>query len=103
MASHLEQNFALNWRLVKGQPYQAEYKFHHARKWRFDFAWPAQLVAVEIEGGVWSRGRHTRGAGYIADAIKYNEAALAGWRVIRLAGDLVNDIEFLNRVKCLIG
>jgi very-short-patch-repair endonuclease len=103
MTSHLEQQFALAWRVIHGQPYQAEHKFCAARKWRFDFAWPAQKVAVEVEGGVWSKGRHTRGSGYIGDCAKYNTAALDGWRVIRLAGDMVNDIELLKRIKCLIG
>lgn len=61
----------------------AEVKFHPTRKWRFDFAWPQHRVALEIEGGAWSRGRHTRGRGFIADLEKYNEAACRGWIVIR--------------------
>ena len=62
---------------------EAEYRFHPFRKWRFDFAWPEQKVAVEIEGGIWTRGRHTRGAGYLGDLEKYNEAQLLGWIVLR--------------------
>jgi hypothetical protein len=42
-------------------------------------------------------------SGYIADCAKYNAAALDGWRVIRLADDMVNDIDLLKRIKCLIG
>ena len=61
----------------------AEHRFHATRKWRFDFAWPAARVALEVEGGVWTGGRHTRGAGYAGDVEKYNEATLAGWRVLR--------------------
>lgn len=60
-----------------------EHRFHATRRWRFDFAWVAQRVAVEVEGGVWSGGRHTRGAGFVADARKYNEAVRLGWRVLR--------------------
>jgi very-short-patch-repair endonuclease len=48
-----------------------------------DFAWPEQKVAVEIEGGVFSGGRHTRGAGFVADCDKYNALAAAGWRLFR--------------------
>ncbi len=62
---------------------QFEFRFHDERKWRFDLAWPRERVAVEIEGGAFSRGRHTRGAGFVADLEKYNTAVLLGWRVLR--------------------
>lgn len=65
----------------------AEYRFHKTRKWRFDYAWPAYKVALEIEGGVWSGGRHTRGKGFLGDMEKYNAAAVAGWTVIRCTPD----------------
>ena len=61
----------------------AEYQFHETRRWRFDYAWPERMVALEIEGGAWTHGRHTRGAGFIADLEKYAEAAIAGWCLIR--------------------
>jgi hypothetical protein len=28
-----------------------EYRFAPSRRWRFDFAWPAAMLAVEVEGG----------------------------------------------------
>lgn len=62
----------------------AEYRFHPVRKWRFDYAWPAQKIALEVEGGVWTGGRHTRGAGFLKDCEKYNTAAIFGWRVLRV-------------------
>ena len=62
----------------------AEHKFHPVRRWRFDFAAPAAMVAIEIEGGVWTRGRHSRGVGMVADMQKYNSAAAIGWSVIRV-------------------
>jgi len=62
-----------------------EYRFNPHRRWRFDFADPKNRIAVEIEGGVWSLGRHVRGVGYIADCEKYNAAVLDGWRVLRYA------------------
>jgi len=60
-----------------------EYRFHPARKWRADYAWPMHLIIVEIEGGAWTQGRHTRGAGYVGDMAKYNAATLLGYRVLR--------------------
>lgn len=32
---------------------------------------------------MFSRGRHNRPAGFIADCEKYNAAAIAGWKVLR--------------------
>lgn len=60
-----------------------EYRFHEARKWRFDYAWPERKIAVEIDGGVFVQGRHNRGAGYRKDTEKLNAAAELGWRVMR--------------------
>lgn len=60
-----------------------EYKFHPTRKWRFDYAFIQGKVALEVEGGVWTGGRHTRGSGFVKDMEKYNAAATMGWRVIR--------------------
>lgn len=68
-----------------------EYPFASPRRWRADFAWPDCRLLVEIEGGTWSGGRHTRGAGYAKDAEKYNAAALLGWRVLRFTGEMVRD------------
>lgn len=72
---------------LRGVPvddWEEEYRFHPTRKWRFDFAWPRERVAVEVEGGVFSRGRHVRPSGFIADCEKYNAAAHDGWLVLRL-------------------
>lgn len=53
------------------------------RRWRFDFSFPESKIAVEVEGGVHTNGRHNRGAGYEKDLEKYNEAVKLGWRVFR--------------------
>ena len=60
-----------------------EFTFHPTRLWRFDYAWPECWVALEVEGGIFSGGRHTRGAGFLKDMEKYNEATRLGWRVLR--------------------
>lgn len=60
-----------------------EYQFAPPRRWRFDYAFLGPKAAVEIEGGAWSGGRHTRGSGFIKDMEKYNEATRLGWRVFR--------------------
>ena len=62
----------------------AEYRFHPVRKWRFDFAFVDQRVAVEVEGNAWNvagGGRHMQDS----DLEKYNEAAAMGWFVFRFS------------------
>lgn len=70
-----------------------------ARKWRLDLAWPDRLLCVECDGGTWARGRHSRGKGYERDAVKLNEAALLGWRVLRVTTDMVKDGRALRFVE----
>jgi hypothetical protein len=87
--SGLERQFELCWLAVNGPPLMRELKFDPARRWRFDFAFPAAKVAIEIEGGRWSNGRHQRGLGFGRDCEKYNAATLQGWRVFRLCAGQV--------------
>ena len=71
---------------------EVEYRFHPIRKWRFDFAYPQEKIAIECEGAVWNRGRHTRGGGFINDCEKYNEATIMGWRVLRYSRQTIDQI-----------
>jgi very-short-patch-repair endonuclease len=64
-------------------PGQYDQRFSADRMFRFDFSWPDAKVAVEIEGGNWARGRHTRPQGYESDCEKYNLAADLGWAMYR--------------------
>ncbi len=84
--SRLESQFLLLWRVAGGPPLEREVRFHTSRKWRADFAHLGSRTLIEVEGGVFlaGGGRHNRGSGYAKDAEKYLEAALAGWRVLRL-------------------
>lgn len=68
-----------------------EYKFHPTRKWRFDYAWPELRIALELHGGVHSRGRHTRGTGFVADREKMNNAILLGWRVLEVTPEHIKN------------
>lgn len=64
-----------------------EHRFYQPRKWRFDYALPHYKIAVEVEGGVWTAGRHIRPQGFLGDIEKYNTATLLGWRVFRTTPD----------------
>lgn len=82
---------------------EPEYRFHPVRQWRIDFAWPSLKLAVEIEGGIWTRGRHTRGAGVKADMEKYNVlSAVMGWRLLRFDGDAVRSGRAAQEVAALV-
>ncbi len=100
--SDLETALAFQIRAAGLPTPEREHKFHPVRKWRFDFAWPLQMLAVEVEGGTWSRGRHTRPQGFEEDCIKYNECILLGWRVIRVTGDMIEDGRALQYVEALL-
>ena len=82
--SVLEERFATLWDAAGGPELVREYRFEPKRRWRADFAWPDAKMLIEIEGGVWNRGRHLTPKGFAADAEKYLTATLQGWTVIRL-------------------
>lgn len=76
-----------------------DYRFHPEREWEFDYAWPDRKIAFELEGGIWGKrckickmwiqgGRHVRGKGYQEDCLKYSEAAVLGWRIIRCTPEM---------------
>lgn len=80
-----------------------EYKFHPTRKWRFDYYFPQQKVALEVEGAVWVQGRHTRGSGFLKDCEKYNEAGAMGIRVLRCTPQQLKNGEILPVLKRALG
>lgn len=80
-----------------------EFQFHETRKWRSDRAWLDQRVLVEIEGGHFATGRHTRGRGFQNDCIKYAEAMVRGWRVLRVTTDMVKDGSAVGYLARLLG
>ena len=118
--SKLEERFDFQIRAFKLATPEREYRFAaHAvggpgkglkvrlqeaglKDWRMDFAWPSIKLAVEIEGGIFVDGRHSRGAGMRADMRKYNAATLMGWKVLRFDGDAVKNGEAINTITPLI-
>ena len=70
---------------------EREHRFARPRRWRFDFAFPSLMLAIEAEGGTWISGRHNRGAGFENDCIKYNTAVMLGWRVLRFTRGMIDN------------
>ncbi len=79
-----------------------EYTFAKPRRWRFDFAWIDQKLAAEIDGGVYSQGRHTRGKGFENDCEKNNQAVLMGWRVLHFSSGMVRCGEALATTEKIL-
>lgn len=65
-----------------GLLFEREFQFFKERKWRADYL-VRPLTLVEIDGGAFTQGRHTRGAGFIADMEKLNTASALGYKVFR--------------------
>ena len=80
----MARRFEELWRMLGGAELATEHRFHPERRWRFDYAHLPTKTAIEINGGVWSGGRHNRGAGYLRDREKVNAAQMLGWKVFEL-------------------
>lgn len=101
-ASVGEETFMLHCHAYRLEPTR-EHQFCD-RKWRFDFAWPAQKIAVEVEGGTsFGRSRHSKGAGFERDAEKYNRAAREGWVVLRYSTRMVVEGAAIDEVLEVLG
>ena|SRR3990167_7561128 len=77
-------------------PCVKELRIIPARKFATDICYPEKKLAVEIEGGAWTRGRHTRGAGFLRDMEKYNLLTELGWRLLRYSPDKINYAQILK-------
>lgn len=79
-----------------------EVRFHPNRKWRFDFAWLGSRVALEVQGGIFSGGRHVRGAALVKEYEKLNAAAVAGWRVLFCQPGDLQRVEFMATIRAAL-
>lgn len=82
-----------------GIPFEREYRFAPRRLYRADFHILDTNILVECEGGIWTGGRHTTGAGFSQDCEKYNLASLLGFRVFRFTSAMVESGEALDVIE----
>ena len=85
-----------------GYNFIKEYRFYEKRRWRFDYANIEKKIAIEIEGGAWSGGRHTRGKGFIGDMEKYNMAVAECWAVLRFTPSQMKESKTYEFIKMVI-
>jgi len=82
-------------------PFEQEAVFAKPRRWRADFLFAdaKPKLIVEVEGGTYSGGRHTRGKGFEGDCRKYAEAVLRGFRVLRFTPAMIKSGEAIEMIK----
>lgn len=98
----LENQLAFQLYACGFEPPEREYRFCTSRKWRSDFAWPDKRLLVEVEGGIWNKGRHVRGYGFENDCEKYNEAILQGFIVIRVTQKHIQNGKALQWIESFL-
>jgi hypothetical protein len=79
-----------------------EYKFLKDRKFKFDYAIPVIMVAIEVEGGIYTGRAHGSITGILRDIEKYNLATCEGWRVIRILPKELLTVKTFDMIKKLI-
>lgn len=99
--SELEATLAFYLRLNDTIPApEREYKFHPKRRWRFDFAWPEQRVALEVQGGIhMAKSGHNTAAGITRDCEKANEAIVTGWKVLHVTREQIENGSAINWLR----
>ena len=80
-----------------------QFKFCPTRRWHADMAYPAAMLLIEVDGGAYVAGRHTRGAGFEADCIKQSTAAALGYRVIRVTPRQIKSGEAVRLIAQALG
>ncbi len=100
-----KRQFEAVWARCGGPALKPEHNFDEERKWAADYFLETpngQKIIIELDGGVWTSGRHNRAGGFINDCIKLNAAALLGYRVIRIPTGFATDnylTEIIERIK----
>ena len=85
-------------------PFEQEAVFAKPRRWRADFLFAdaKPKLIVEVEGGTYSGGRHTRGNGFEKDAEKYNAATVMGFRILRFTPAMITSGYAIATIKAAL-
>lgn len=77
-------------------------KSKRSKRYRLDFAHPLSKTGIEIQGGVYMRGRHVTGSGYERDCKKYNLAYTSEWTIFLLTSQMAKDSYWLSVIAAYI-
>lgn len=75
---------------------QTEYRFDDKRRWRFDYCWPNEGIAIEVQGGLFIKGKHVTGIGIMKDHEKLNAAQVQGWIVLQFSPEQIARGDWLH-------
>lgn len=81
-----------------------EFRFHATRKWRLDFVFRVpnvfgRGVALEKNGGIWTKGRHVQPKALEDEYLKFTEAQIAGFTVILVSAKQFNDVGVFELIR----
>jgi len=74
--------------------FETEYLFAReaiGRDWRWDIAYVAQKLAIEVDGGIWVQGAHAHPTTIVRNMEKRNWGARLGWRLLTFSTDEAKD------------
>ena len=80
---------------------EREYRFAPPRRYRADFAYPEQKILVEVQGGIYTRGAHSRGIGLERDYEKLNLAQILGYKVFQFSRKMIESGEAITILEKL--
>lgn len=87
----------LRWQGVSG--FEREYRAIPTRQWRWDIAFVDQRLLIEVDGGGWTQGKHSREPGMSADSTKQNTAVIADWRCLRFTPSMIDSGEAVETIR----
>ena len=94
--SDLEDLLAQQMQFVGLPTPEREYRFAPPRRYRADFAYPERKILVEVQGGIYTRGAHSRGIGLERDYEKLNLAQLLGYKVFQFSRKMIESGEAIS-------
>jgi very-short-patch-repair endonuclease len=97
-----EETLALHLRAHKVE-FDREVCLIRGRKWRYDFLIKDRAVVIEVNGAIWTQGRHSRGAGLESDYLKINAIVKAGYRPLQYSTQQVVDGTAINEILEVLG
>jgi very-short-patch-repair endonuclease len=77
-------------------------KSKRSKRYRADFVHLPSKTIIEIQGGVYSRGRHVTGSGYERDCRKYNLAQSCGWKVFLLSAKMAKETFWIEKIAACL-